>query len=137
MITVTFKKDTTGLDYLDKHQDDFLDDALRKVSEYVVDYIKSNWTATSPSSPGEPPAVVSGTLDASVSTEAAGRSAGGQFTSSKHVHTRVVHVKAPYANILEYGSAKMAPRPFVRPALDAARPEMKRQIIARFKSRWG
>lgn len=135
MISISFRSNTAGLDELS--EGNFVDGALSDVADFVVEYIKSHWTGSSPSNPGEPPAVVTGTLDASVSAETTGRSASGKFASSKHVRSRVVQITAPYAARLELGTARMAPRPFVAPAIAAAAPEMKKHIAARIKIRRG
>lgn len=68
------------------------------------------------SAPGEPPAVDTGQLRASIRREKA-----GLFTW--RVGTGLEH--APH---LEYGTSKMAPRPFMRPALERAIPEMTQHL---------
>lgn len=54
--------------------------------------------------PGQPPAIWTGQLFASISKEKTGATSG-------RVYTRV-----DYAKYLEYGTRKMRPRPFMRPA---------------------
>lgn len=71
------------------------------------------------SAPGEAPATDTGRLVNSVGTKALGNG-------------RVVQVKAGgsssvgYAADLEFGTDKMAPRPFMRPALKKATPEIEK-----------
>jgi HK97 gp10 family phage protein len=60
------------------------------------------------SAPGEPPAPDTGTLKRSAFIESAGP------------NTVRVGVATEYAIPLEYGTPRMAPRPFMRPALDKA-----------------
>jgi HK97 gp10 family phage protein len=63
------------------------------------------------SAPGEPPAVRTGNLRDSISEPDVRKSSGalvGQIT-----------IAAPYAGYLERGTGRIAPRPFVRPAIDA------------------
>ena len=62
------------------------------------------------SAPGEPPAVDTGTLRNSV----AGAMVGDL--------TAVVGVGAPYAHFLEFGTRKMAPRPYFLPSVERVRP---------------
>jgi HK97 gp10 family phage protein len=74
-------------------------------------YIRSHWSGRYPpaSLPGEPPAIRTGKLDLSVRVE--------QPTFSNGVTTGGVEATAPYAGYLEFGTSKMAARPFMRPAL--------------------
>lgn len=64
------------------------------------------------SSPGDPPAVDTGHLRRSIHTEA-----------SDTVLTGIarVHIDAEYAAYLEYGTRKMQPRPYVKPAVEKSR----------------
>lgn len=61
------------------------------------------------SAPGEPPAIDTGNLVNSVFSE---KSGPGQA---------VVGASAEYAEYLEFGTSKMAARPFLRPALEKVR----------------
>jgi HK97 gp10 family phage protein len=72
------------------------------------------------SAPGEPPAVDSGRLRSSVGHE--------QTDEGVRVGTAVT-----YAIPLEYGSSRMKPRPFIRPALERAKAEMGEEIQAELK----
>lgn len=65
-----------------------------------------------PSLPGQPPNNDSGVLAGSIETNDTGRL---QVT---------VSANAEYAVPLEFGSSKMAPRPFLRPARDTKRKEV-------------
>lgn len=69
-----------------------------------------------PSKPGEPPNNDSGVLAGSIETNDTGRL---EVT---------VSANAEYAVPLEFGSSKMAPRPFMRPARDKKRDEVKATI---------
>jgi HK97 gp10 family phage protein len=74
------------------------------------------------SAPGEPPAVDTGRLRSSIGhdeTQILGE------TISVRVGTNV-----DYATPLEYGSYKVKPRPFMRPALEEAKPEMSDAVTA-------
>ncbi len=74
------------------------------------------------SAPGEAPAVDTGRLIGSVNS----RQLDGGFSTTVGVHD-VTNVK--YAKALEYGTSKIAPRPFLIPALQNKKPE----IMERFK----
>ena len=74
------------------------------------------------SAPGEPPAVDTGILRNTIGTESLGgviRIGSGQ----------------EYAPILEYGSglARIAPRPFMRPALESVKERMTGLVIAELR----
>ena len=97
----------------------------------LIKDIQSSWSASSPSSPGQAPAVVTGTLNDSVQAEAPGRGADGRFNSGNSV-IRAVKVKAFYAPYLEQGTSKMAARPFMLPAvkrLESIYPMLARKNI--------
>lgn len=67
-----------------------------------------------PSSPGEPPNRDTGVLQAHLENKMTGP-LEAQVTSS-----------APYAAALEFGTSKMAARPYMRPARDKKAPEIQR-----------
>lgn len=68
------------------------------------------------SAPGQPPAIASGRLAKAI------RSVRGRFISPFEAEA-VIDV--PYARLLEEGTERMAPRPFVRPALEAVSKRFK------------
>ena len=71
--------------------------------------IKKDLSGPSPSSPGEPPGVVSGTLRRGVTHEVE----KGPNRVVGRVGTNI-----EYAIPLEFGTSKMAARPFLRPGLE-------------------
>ena len=75
---------------------------------FLEGQIKKDISGPSPSAPGEPPGVVSGTLRRSITYEIEKRqeSVIGKVGSNEE-----------YALFLEVGTSKMAARPFLRPAL--------------------
>ena len=84
--------------------------AMRGVAEDVAEAVRDALgTGAGPSAPGHAPADPSGRLAASVS---AGVTADGA----------AVTVAAPEAAALEYGTLRMAARPFLRPAAARAGP---------------
>lgn len=86
-------------------------EAMNEVAELLVDDIKANWSGYYPpaSEPGEAPAIRTGTLDLSVMPTDLSDD-GGHLSIN-------VRASAPYADFLEYGTYKMAARPFMRPAV--------------------
>jgi HK97 gp10 family phage protein len=80
-----------------------------------------NPTGRKPSPPGQPPRRVTGTLQQSIVVQV--RVVGDE------VRTRV-GATAPYANYLERGTSRMAPRPYLSPALKRYGPGV-RAIIAK------
>ena len=127
MIRMTFRKDVTRLDRLDEQ---ILPRAARiteEVADEVIQDIRDNWSASSPSSPGEPPAVVTGRLNASLSARR--RDERGRFTRAGATDVVEVSVTAgtEYAAALEYGYSprNLAPRPFLRPAVVRAARRLK------------
>lgn len=69
-----------------------------------------------PSLPGEPPNADTRFLDTNIQTEIGGPT---------HVN---VESKAPYSAALEFGTSKMAARPFMRPALQKKRAEVVKLV---------
>ncbi len=79
----------------------FLDQEAEAVKNYVVQSF-----GVSPSAPGQPPGVDTGALRASIGWERDGN------------ERRRVHDGVEYGIDLEYGAARKAPRPFMRPAFE-------------------
>ena len=88
---------------------------LLEFSARVVETIQESISTAypPPSAPGEPPHLRTGALRRSAQIESVDEegvtiSVGGENTG------------APYAAALEFGTARMAPRPFVQPVLNVA-----------------
>ena len=112
----TFRSDVSKLDKMLARLDNGgLDDSTKHMAERVVEYIRDNWSPVSPSTPFEPPAVVTGELDAMMSVEQS-RDILGRFASAFRIK-----FEAEYAAALEWGydPNHLAPRPFIRPAIAA------------------
>lgn len=71
-----------------------------------------------PSLPGQPPNRDTSLLDGSIDTEIR-----SQMPPSVAVTSR-----APYAADLEYGTSRMAPRPYMRPAVERNRDDVTRAV---------
>lgn len=95
------------LESLTRRVDAELASALDTVAETVAAEARRllDGAGARPSQPGEPPADPSGVLADVITT---GRAADG---------SAAVTAAAPYAAALEYGTTRMAARPFLRPAV--------------------
>lgn len=80
---------------------------------------RANPTGASPSAPGEPPKRVTGALMESIDY---------QVEPSKQQVAVYVGASVQHALYLEFGTSKMAPRPFMRPAVA----NVSRQIVGLF-----
>lgn len=90
--------------------------ADRIVGEIAFEFqkdIQENFSRHSPSAPGEPPGVVTGTLRNSIYT---GRIQTGLWR---------VAAGTKYAAMLEWGTTRMAARPFMRPAARRILPRVR------------
>lgn len=99
-------------------------DFIGEIAEFGAVDIKENFTLDHvPSYPGEPPAVRTGFLRDSVS----GTQASAQLEAE-------IEVEAYYGILLEFGTEKIAPRPFVRPAVHRLVLEIPRLGEAKFNN---
>ena len=103
------------------------DDFAVAAAETLKNTIRKNWSSTSPSSKGSPPAKVTGNLDSSIFIEGQSRSAGGQFAGSKGAYRYIVIDtskgseplgRGNYSDILE----NELERPFLQSAIDEVMP---------------
>lgn len=104
-MAVSVKLDTTVLDRLMAQAGARADRACGEVAFTLEGDIKDSFT-TSPSAPGEPPGVVTGQLKASIQ----GRKVRDRYW--------IVAAGTEYAAFLEHGTARMAARPYFRPAAE-------------------
>jgi len=107
-MSVKFEKDLSKLYALKKSLPKDADRVVASAAEKIYEDIDQSYSAKSPSSPGQPPAIVTGRLKKSV-----------KFARVK-LATFEVTASAPYAKFLEFGTSRMAARPFFRPALRRA-----------------
>ena len=92
------------------------DQAMARLAELAADRMRTSMkSASSPSSPGSPPGIVSGNL------------IKGVYSAHQPGTLRAVAgIDAPHWHFAEFGTVKMAARPVIRPAgksvaMDAAR----------------
>ena len=81
-------------------------DGLEAGARIVETHVKISLSGQSPSSPGDPPGLDTGFLRNSVTVDS--------VTPTE----AVIGPHADYAEHLEFGTSRMAARPFLRPALD-------------------
>ena len=91
-------------------------DSLRQPGRGVTYSLTNPKRTHTASAPGDPPATDTGRLVSSIYREAL-----GNLTAA--VGSRIV-----YANHLEYGTMKMAARPFFRPAVEKIKPKYIRRL---------
>jgi hypothetical protein len=99
--------DLSKLEQLDRDAPGRAGQIIQKIAQDVEADIVLSFNSRSPSPAGEPPGVDTGNLKNSV-----------QANATLDPLTWVLDVGAFYAVMLEYGTLRMAARPFVRPALD-------------------
>lgn len=104
-----YKLDDRGLKLLIRVVPGRAGEIVRKVAFDVQAYWMTNMSNTSPSSPGETPAVVTGNLKNSSSV------------GMRDAQTAEFRVGAEYADDLEFGTMHMAARPSVAPAIEEVR----------------
>lgn len=117
MLRATVKLDLSKMTAYEKRVETRLDATAMDIADVIVRYIRDSWSPESPSAYGTAPAVVTGTLDRSVTREKTGRTGRGTFTSHGNAVAYVVKAGAPHAGILEDGPLN---RPFMGPALQWA-----------------
>lgn len=107
LVNFTIHVDLSGLETGQDNLDKIKNQVLEKMATETRDDIKDNWSPSSPSSPGQPPAVVTGDLDKSMTARADGAD-------------WIVKYGMIYGTFLEFGTPRMAARPFMRPAAERA-----------------
>lgn len=104
---ISFKLDKRVLDKMIRETPERASAVVRKLGFDIQAKWITNMSASSPSAPGTPPAVVTGNLKNSSSVGMVGK-----FTAE-------FRVGADYIEPLEFGSINMAARPSVVPAFEA------------------
>ncbi|MCZ2097236.1 MAG: hypothetical protein LC121_13450 [Anaerolineae bacterium] len=107
--TVKFEVDVEALNRVLQDLPNVTQDLLDSLAETLKNDVVQSF-GTSPSSPGEPPGVDTGTLRASIDWKAEGD------------RKRIVHDGVEYGVYLELGTDRgLAPRPFMGPAFERLR----------------
>lgn len=106
MFDIKVTIDDRGMVKLGREAEDRADRLLGKLAFDLKADIDVHWSRKSPSAPGDPPGVDTGTLKNSITTQPVARG-----------HWRVGD-GVDYGYWLEYGTARMKPRPFMRPAAE-------------------
>lgn len=108
-----------------KEREAILNDFKELLTEIVMTgakRIRDNYTTTHvPSNPGEPPAVRTGYLRRSTQ----GKRVNAQFES-------FIEIEAFYSEYLEFGTYRIAPRPFVRPEVQRLEYDIPRMAERKF-----
>ena len=118
------KVDMTKLLDIERRAPGRIDKAIAKLALTCQAEIVENFSASSPSSPGQPPGVDTGALRASVHTEKV------KAREHKCVASTEYAIYLEYGTLNEDGSTRMAARPFMLPAVERT----KRQIGAIMES---
>lgn len=100
------------------------DGCTKDAADWIKEYILAHWSGKVPSDPGKPPAVRTHTLEKSIRVRRQGE--GMRFVGrGSGVHLYSITAGAVYAAALEYGKVNapntILPRPFMRPAVEAAK----------------
>lgn len=106
MITVNYDKDFSRLYDLKRNFESRANLALKEAAFDGQNYVLSHFSEVSPSPEGDPPGVDSGDLFRSIDYWKAGRLLWAVTAGNDKVN---------YAGFLEYGTVKMAARPYMRP----------------------
>lgn len=114
------------------------DELVNDVADVLINEIRSNWSFSAPSSPGNPPAVVTGNLDSSITKDSQGRDPLGRFATRDNVSMVFVRVdtengsdpqgRGNYAQVLEFDMN----RAFLEPAIQRVEklfPELVRRRL--------
>ena len=126
-VTYEWRNDKNILNNIAKGIDARTDTAVRANAQELVDYIRNHWSASSPSSPGNYPAVVTALLDQSfiITNVSAGLTSGYEVSNSA-----MNDLGKRYAMFLEFGTIKMSARPFLAPSMQALLPNFRTRMKA-------
>lgn len=99
-------------------------EAMESMRDTAIDFSKTYYTynktkAHHPSLPDNPPAVDTGTLRRSITYNVSGTK--GEVGSTLK--------NPPYSAYLEYGTSRMKPRPWLKPATDKNRGEIQKLLV--------
>ena len=112
--------DYSGLDELQQRLPEIEAAIAAALTVEIEAEIRQGWSAESPSAAGDPPAQVTGELAASVETQQNGMNNSRIGTSLE------------YGPMLEFGTAEMAARPWLRPAVERVRQRLQEIVTQAF-----
>ena len=98
--------DTSMLERVQREVPGKMSQAIQKMAQDMEGDVKTSFSPTSPSAAGDPPGVDTGNLKNSI------------IASPENPLRWIVGVGADYGIHLEYGTSRMAPRPFMLPAFE-------------------
>lgn len=117
---VTITLDVSGLDRFKERAADLIDQAVdataRSVERAAKESMQGGGSPHVPSAPGEPPAIDTGTLRASIHVEEVGPC------------VRTIGDSVEYGIHLEFGTSRMAARPWLIPALESERDKFAERV---------
>lgn len=137
MMSVQIRKNFSGIDhYLSSEFNRDIGNVTQEAAMDIVADIRGSWSGQSPSSPGNPPAVVTGELDRSIKVKE-GRDIAGRFATTDNAVSYAIVVESDYGAALEFGdpSKNLAPRPFLRPAIFRFKNKIGRKFSSVFRFR--
>jgi len=118
-------KHTKGFDRVERELPKRVNASLKEAAEALKEDIRTHWSASAPSDYGNPPAIVTGNLDSSISVEKTGRDERGRFSAPKEAEVWFVRIdtskgdnpmgREGYEQVLE--NPEQLNRPFVEPAI--------------------
>lgn len=122
-----------NIDRTNKRVYDATGDSLEDTAKEILAYIRRNWSPTSPSAVGFPPAKVTGRLHRSGRVAMRGEGSTFVGTGSNQAIEASIFFTAPYSDILE--SPDGLNRPFLRPAVEKFSPTIGGKMMLEFRKR--
>ena len=117
---IAIKLNKTKLMELERECPGRADRVIQKIAQDVEGYAKDHMSANSPSNPGDTPGVDTGTLKNSIVAR----------PDDSRPHTWIVADGVTYGFWLEFGTSKMAARPFMLPAVEAVAANIPPELMA-------
>jgi hypothetical protein len=119
------KSDLSGIDRAERKMAAWADNGVHAAAEALKEEIRNGWSPVSPSSEGQPPAILTGNLDSSIFVERQGRDILGRF-AGRDAQVWFVRIdtergenplgRGQYAEVLD--DEEQMNRPFVDRAMD-------------------
>ncbi len=116
---IAIKLNKAKLEQLEREVPGRAGKVVQKIAQDVEAYAKDHMSAQSPSNPGDPPGVDTGALKNSIIAE----------PDDSRPNTWIVHDGVTYGYWLEYGTPKMAARPWMLPAIEAVAADIPKELM--------